>query len=347
MNYWKIPVLAVLIILGANELRASDTSSMIRKGVELHDAGDHQAAIQLFKSVLELEPTNTQALYELANSYLAIGAFDSCIKAAKSGLKYPSALDAGFYMAAGSCYSSSEKTKKALKSFRSGLELAPDNANLNFNIAVTLFNAGDRESALEHLQTAVSNEPSYSSPYYFLGEIYRQEGARVQSLYYFARFFTLEPNTTRSAYAATNALGLLSSGIEMKSKGDIEVTVPNLEDDNPISGLEMSLSLAGLSMHSEDVTALPSEAHRKVSALTTFFQITLEMSELDDHDLRGTVVWKQAIAPLLRIHKGESSEALGFVMALRAGVEGAEAWFEGNQESLEKLNGLLSDGGPF
>ncbi len=345
MKRCNAAIFAVLISLGAGALRASDAGSMIRKGVELHDAGDYQGAIRSFRSALELEPANTVALYELANTYFAAGDFDACVEAAKTGLKHPSDLDALLYMAAGSCYSSAGKTRKALRSFRAGLEIAPDNARLHFNMAVTLLESGDAEAAVEHLQKAASSEPSYASPYYFLGEIYRDQGKRVQSLYYFARFFTLEPNTARSTAAATSVLDLLSSGIEVSSESEVEVTVPHLEDGDPFSVLEVSLSIAGASMHTEEGAALPSEAHRRVSALQTFFQITLEMNDPENRDLRGTVAWQQAIAPLLRIHERELSEALGFVMATRAGVEGGQAWVDAHPESVRQLEAALSESG--
>lgn len=345
MKPWKVAIFALFMCLAGNQLRASDAGSMIEKGVELHDAGDYQGAIRSFRSALELEPANTVALYELANTYLATGDFNSCIEAAKAGLEHPSDLDPLLHMAAGSCYSSAGKTRKALRSFRAGLDLAPNEARLHFNIAVTLFNSEDGEDAVEHLQKAVASEPSYASPYYFLGEIYRDEGKRVQSLYYFARFFTLEPNTARSASAATNAFGLLFSGIDVKSKSEVEVTVPHLEDDDRFSALELSLSIAGVSVHTDEGAALPSEAHRTVSALQTFFQITLEMNDPEDRDLRGTVVWNQAIAPLLRLHERELSEALGFVMATRAGVEGGQAWVDAHPESVKKLEAALGEAG--
>jgi hypothetical protein len=131
----------------------------------------------------------------------------------------------------------------------------------------------------------------------------------------------------------------------VRSESDLHVTVPRLEDDDPFSALEMSLSIAGVSVHTDEGAALPSEAHRGVSALQTFFQITLEMNEPQDRDLRGTVVWEQAIAPLLRLHERELSEALGFVMATRAGVEGGKAWVEAHPESVKQLEEALSEAG--
>ncbi len=343
MNLLKIQVLVLCTSLAGGELWASDAKAKIQEGIELHDAGDFKAAIEVFESVLETEPKNTGALYELTNSYFASGDFESCIATSKVGLKHPSALDVGFHSLAGSCYSSSGKPQKALKSFRSGLDIAPNHASLNFNIAVTLANSGDRGAAIEHLERAINSRPSYASPYYLLAELYRQSGARVPSLFYFARFFTLEPNSHRSSSAATTIFSLLSSGIKVKPGGDVDVTVPSLKEKDPMSGLELSLSLAGAAMFADEGEEARSQAERQVSALTTFLQIVLEMSESDDQELQRTAVWKQAMAPIQRIHQRGGSEALGFVIARKAGIEGAAEWAVANLEKIEALSGLLGE----
>ncbi len=339
----KFAILILLSSLVVDNIWAFDSMAKIREGVKHHDAGDYAAAIKIYRSILEVENGNGLAWYELANSYFAKGDFDSCISAAKKGRKNSSNYEVDFFTISGNCYSSNGKAKKALKSFRSGLKIAPDNAGLNFNIAITLFNSGDHEGAIKHLEAAIDGKPSYSSPYYLLGEIYRVRSERVQSLFYLSRFFTLETDTSRSVAAAGAVLELLSSGIAKKSEGNFEIMVSTAEGSNSWTTLELSLSIAVLAAQMEEGIEHPSAAHRNVEALTSFFQIVLEMSERE-LDLKNTKVWRQAIAPILEIHLQETSEALGFLMAMKADVEGAAQWLEANPGASEGFAETLTNG---
>jgi tetratricopeptide (TPR) repeat protein len=336
-----------LLFIGSlffNAIWASDVEVQIEEGIKLHDSGNYDKAISKFNTALEIEPENVEAMYELANTYFAKGDFDSCIATAQSGVENPSYLEVALYTAAGSCYSASGNTEKALEKFRAGLERDPTDPNLNFNIAITLINTGELITAEKHLENAIDGSPSYASPYFVLGELHRRNGHRSQSLFYFTRFVTIEPNSSRSAQASSSVYTLLSSGITKEYGESPKVKIPRSEKGDVFSALEFALSMSGLRIYVDEPTEQNSEADRNVSGLLSFFQLTEELSKPDENKkLLDTAVWKQAISPILELHKRRGSEALAYVMAEKTLISGATTWTRQNRRKIDELITLLNE----
>jgi Flp pilus assembly protein TadD len=57
---------------------SADTEVMIREAISAHDQQDYGEAIRILSEVLELEPDNGEAAYELAFSHQANGDLKAC-----------------------------------------------------------------------------------------------------------------------------------------------------------------------------------------------------------------------------------------------------------------------------
>lgn len=329
----------------------TDAEAEIREGIRLHDLGEYGAAITAFERALERDPGNPLAHYEMANTYFADGNFESCVAAAEKGLAETGKLQGGLRTLAGTCYSSMGKPRKALRQFRKALEIDPENAMLNFNVAITLTKEGETDKAIAHLQTAIDSRPGYSSPYLVLGQLHGAIGSYAKGVFYFSRFVTLEPNSARTAQASAGVFEFLQEGVEREPDDEIKVSVFMGEEDDPFGTLEMSRSLAAAAMHVEkdeegeeeeqkSAAEPATEARRHVDALVNFFQMAQELS--DRGSLRETKTWDQAIVPILAIHDEEGSKPLAYLMTARAGISGGQSWLETHPEEIERLSDLLS-----
>ena len=104
--------------------------------------------------------------------------------------------------------------KRALRSFRKGLEKIPNDVGLHFNIAVTLAGEDRDQEAIEHLESAIGIATRYVSALYLLAKLHRRAGHRIPSMLLFSRVIALEPNTNRSAAAAVAIWALLEPGLD-------------------------------------------------------------------------------------------------------------------------------------
>ena len=71
-----------------------------------------------------------------------------------------------------------------------------------YNAASALVREGKLQQAVPQLERAIEIRPSYSAPYFALGEIYGKRGLPSQGMLYYMRFVSLEPDGERSAAAA-------------------------------------------------------------------------------------------------------------------------------------------------
>lgn len=320
--------------------------TLVKEGVRLHDEGRFDDAIARYKRALELEPEDSEAHYELANTYLASGRYALCEETARRGLRKPGRLEGPLYGMIASCLSSDGKPDQALKVFKEGLAKHPDDVTLNFNIAVTLATQGKAQEAIPHLEKVIAARPLYGSPYFLSGEIFANQDRPVEGLFFFMRFVSLDPDSKRAPYAAAKVFELLTSGIEETKEG-VNVTVRPLEKNLDIlAQIEFSRSIAATTVHLKENQS-QSKAQRYVSALDTFVKIVEETAQGEDGGpLAGTFLWERAAGPVIQLQRRGALECFGYALAARAGFAGAEEWLKSNPQKQRELEAALADLAP-
>lgn len=327
---------------------APSVEDLVAEGVDLHDQGEFEKAIQKYKRALEIEPDHVEAVYELANTYLATRQYDLCAETARQGLAKPGSKGKGeieplFYSLLASCLSSSGKTRKALRIFEQGLAKYPDDRSLNFNIAVTLGNQGEPRRAIPHLQKAIEAEPSYSSPYFVLGKIYANETPSVLGIFFFMRFVSLEPDSERTTYASARIFQLLTAGVSTEGEEKITVSLSPDFDKTDFGFLDFGRTLAVTEIYREEAKT-QSKAQRFVSALDTFVKIAEELaSGGKGGKATSTFAWKRAVLPIFELQKRGALECFGYTLAAQADFEGAKEWLKNNPEKTRELEAALAE----
>lgn len=311
-----------------------------REGIRLHDQGQYEVAIAVYKRGLRDYEESSLLLSEMATSYSAMGDYGGCIDAAKKGLKKPGRFVAHLFAAKGICESSSDLPRKALRSFKKGLEVEPDNLKLLFNIAVTLQHEKRIEEAIAYLQKAIEIRPSYSSPYLALSLIHQEARATVKSLFYCLRFIMLEPDSARSQTSAARFLHLFRLGVEQTSESEITLTISSkITEEDPISFLEFARTLAATVPMVNDEGAT-SEAAKTVLALTSFVAMVRDPGE-NQASLDDSFFGRNCVAPFLELTEHDLLEPFAYWVAFRAGEEGAQEWISEHQERVASLGEYL------
>ncbi|MBS1818271.1 MAG: tetratricopeptide repeat protein [Acidobacteria bacterium] len=172
----------------------ADQESVLREGIELHDKGEFDQAIAKYNEVLAKSPGNVTALFELAYSYLAKRDFAQSFATAQKGAEYTSDLLPMFYDLMASSLDGEGKPEQAIEMYRKGLALAPDAAQLYFNMAVTyresLNRPDEARAALEH---AAALDPMHPGAHLLLGQLLQSSGYPTPAFLALSTFLLLDP----------------------------------------------------------------------------------------------------------------------------------------------------------
>lgn len=199
---FALAVLLASTICGAEKLPKADRIPAtptdeqkieIAKGARLHDQGNYIEAIAHFNQVLAESPDNVLAMHELAFSYFTAKEYEKALETARRGAQYKSPLLPRFYAMIGNCLDELGRREEAIELYKAGIERAPENSLLHFNLGISSMRVGDGPLARSEMEQAVSLDPNHVSSHFFLARLYQSQGYRVPAVLAFSRFLLLEP----------------------------------------------------------------------------------------------------------------------------------------------------------
>lgn len=195
--------------VGTPSTMTADQERVIREGVELHDKGEFDAAIAKYQSVLDEQPGNVVALFELAYSCLAKRDFDRTIETARKGAAFKSDLLPLFYDVIASALEGKGQPQQAIETYKQGIALAPGTAVLYYNMAVTYRESlHDADQARAALKTAASLAPLNADVHLLLGQVYQAAGYTTPAVLALSTYLVIEPSGAQAlkGYALWRAL---------------------------------------------------------------------------------------------------------------------------------------------
>jgi len=179
-------------------LDPQDLESALTLG-RLYKATNQPAkAEELFKKLLNDDPTSRSALANLAQLYFDRGDYDQAIDLLQ---KIPeSAMDPSLLGMLGYAYLQTHDFAKAIAAYEKGLALEPDNLDLRRVYAEGLMSAGKTAEARVELEKILRLEPQDGSTYMRLAQLDRQEGRFDQARQELERAKTLMPDNPEVTY---------------------------------------------------------------------------------------------------------------------------------------------------
>lgn len=315
--------------------------SLIEVATALHDEGKYDEAIDLYKKVLQENPANVTALYEITFSYFAKGDHDNSIKYSSEGMKYKSKLLPLFYMNMGSSLDIQGKIDEAIKVYEDGISIQPNHYLLRYNLALTLFKKQEYDKVLGSLHYGLKLNASHPSSNLLLGNTYMTLGKGVPAILAFMRFLVLEPQTGRSSNAVNNLEQILSSYVTRKDSMNINITVNT--DSDAVSGdlnaLETGIALAHATQFiGNDVSKtvkIPeikkSEIQFRVEEFQSLFNIMSELSEKKKH---SGFVWEYYAPYFIDLQKQGHTEAFIYYIYNCSGQEEVKNWMAQNKNKV-------------
>ncbi len=345
------PVVLVILALAPGPIRgeepkeqdpAGDFDTRFAEGVRLHDAGQYEAAIALYRDLLKDYPKHPRILYELAYSSLSAGKPKDAIDYAAPCLRLDSPYASDCYQLMGNAYDAQGDLAKGEKAFREGLKEDPHVARLHFNLGVNLMHQKRTAAGIAEFQAGLQEDAAHPGSWRALGLASQDAGQRARAFVALARFLTLEPDSQRSSAAASQLWALLFEGVESASEeeggkpGDVRITTTppkeEQEEDETATAQGLAISLVAASRWLD-------EWRDKTDAqffAYAFQQVLAIQTELDESAKTKDPFWSVVALPYFR-NAREAGQLEAMAYSIRRSLKEPETlrWLADHVEAVD------------
>lgn len=335
-------LLSTLFLFSVFSLNAQDSEeekimTLIREGVELHDASDYQGAIEKYQKVLDLDSKNLMALAELALSYHVTQKYSDCIDACKKAIKHHKKNEqlVTVYVTYGNTLDIIGNTKKAKKIYQQGIKKFPNATMLYFNYGITLAKLGDSKEALACLQKSSQLNPNHASSHYVQSLIASDLRMRVPAILVGWRFLILEPTGERAKIIQEGISNLMKGNAKKNGTEGITITLDAMmmegKKENDFSAVEMIIDLSGAIDLGEDTL----EQTEEEKFVTKVGKICKMLTEADSS--KKGFYWDHFAPYFKELHTEGHTEALAYLIKLSTNEKAVQDWMEKNGDKVDKL----------
>ena len=199
-------IIAILALLFSNFLYVQsqekfnpyNAEKIISQGVELHDKGEYEKALELYNSVNRNDSSYLWALAEKTFTLTMLKRYDDVIKTCRLALSIEKPKEPMIYMNLASALDELDQKDSALKVYDEALKIFPMNSLLCYNKAITLQRLNRIDEAVEYYEKALIINPNHRSSHLRLGYIFADRGLYAQSMLSFFTFILISPTDSIS-----------------------------------------------------------------------------------------------------------------------------------------------------
>lgn len=261
-------LMLVLCAFAATTSFAQDADALYQEGIELHEAGEYQAAIAKYKEALDIYPGHPRITYVMAYAYQAMGNYGMAQTVAEKGLKAnkKSTETANLFLILGNSYLFQEQFSDALKTYKKGIKKYPTYYMLHFSSGLTHYYIGDAQdgsaksssfqTARGFFEKSIKLEPGHAASHYYLAFMVDHWGMKIPTLMTISRFLALEPEGERAQflYPFLGPMMMMNPEVDDNNAFNLVLNGDDDKEDNFMI-IDMSLqviSLAGLESDEDD-----------------------------------------------------------------------------------------------
>lgn len=175
--------------------------SALRQGMVLYEKGNYDGALAIYNVLLEQDPDDVSALYELGSTCIAQGKLEQARWFALRGAEYYSPYLYRFYAMMASIEEGLGDHEKAAALYNEALAREPNDYWLHYSLGVLYSRYYSRDSAIAQLERAALLNANHASSHYLLGMMFFQKKRYASALFALGRFLVLEPVSNRAEIA--------------------------------------------------------------------------------------------------------------------------------------------------
>lgn len=338
MNIKKFGFLILSFFLTTQVFAQTEIEKLVREGIQLHDKGEYDKAIETYKKALLIDSKSALVNYEIALSYFTKGDYEEAIKYSDIVLKLNKGNMVEAYMTKGSCLDMLGKTKESIKLFETAIKKTEGHYLLFYNLGLNYYKLDDFEKAEENAIKAIELNRNHASSHLMLANIHNQRGNTIQTLLASHFFLLLEPNSKRSLDAYT-ILQKKFGGYVSKDEKDpntINITL-SPDTDSQFGAAEIMLSMLEM-LKTTELNKNKTEDELFVENTGKFFKILGELKKKNNKE----VWWTIYIPFFYDIAQSEHLEAYCKYIT-QCGNENSKKWVSENESKLIEFSKWLKD----
>lgn len=173
-------------------LKGSDIARILGLGIRVHQQGQFASAQAAYVRVLELDPTQADALHLLGLLAHQMGDHRKGVELIESAIRHNER--ASFYHSnLGECWRALNEGEKANACYRRALELDSQNADAHANLGTSLRSQGDPGGAIRHYHRSLELRPNDARNLANLGGAYCELGRFAEAMQYSREAVRLNP----------------------------------------------------------------------------------------------------------------------------------------------------------
>jgi tetratricopeptide (TPR) repeat protein len=172
--------------------------------IQHHQAGRLQAAEQIYRQILAIEPNHADAIHFLGVIAHQVGKHEVAIEYLRRSVELKT-TEAVFHNL-GEAYRALHKVPEAIACYRRALELKPDFAQARNNLGIALKDQGKFDEAIDCWRRTLELKPDYTDAQNNLGAAFKDQGKLDEAIACCRRVVELKPD---DAVARNNLGGAL------------------------------------------------------------------------------------------------------------------------------------------
>ena len=172
---------------------ANKISELVRKGAQLHQAGQVQKAETIYRQVLDINPNHADVndllgslLIQVGNHAQAVELISRAIAMAPDQPMYHSNL--------GIALKKLGRIEEAAASYRKALTIQPDFAEAHNNLGNVFRDLGRQDDAVASYHKALAKKPDYAMAHKNLGNVFRDLGRLEEAVASYRAALAIEPD---------------------------------------------------------------------------------------------------------------------------------------------------------
>lgn len=239
----RFTTLLLIVLTSALSTKAQNASdSLLNLGIQLHDQGLYEAAAEVYKQLLAIEPESETAHYEIAFTYMYMKNYEKALEHSDKVVDLNGANREQGLIIKGSCLDDLGRREEAIDVLEKGIKKYGPSSMMNYNLALTYYRDGRLEPAKKTLEQGIESDKTHASSHLVLGLINSEMGLRIPAVLSLHHFLILEPATERSQNALNILDELANKGVSRSDDGNIAVSLSG-DDKDEFHSAELVISL--------------------------------------------------------------------------------------------------------
>ena len=173
--------------------------------IQHHRAGRLQAAEQIYRQILAVEPNQADALHFLGVIASQAGKHEVAVECIRRAIALEASA-AAFHNSLGNALKDQGRLDEAVARYRQALKLNPDSPAVQNNLGNALREQGRPDDAIACYRRALELKPNYAEAHYNFGNALKDQGKLAEAAACYRRALELKPDYVQAHNNLGNAL---------------------------------------------------------------------------------------------------------------------------------------------